>query len=134
MGLPLASTQKGVAGMGFGPLQFSKCPISSVKEILVVCAAQMVRVCSDEVEYIGWKSYGMLLQLVPVGSNWTWPNPLAALAVMDPVSPLDLSLMTAFRPFGVSCSYTLRLLPCPMITPFLLPRWTAALLEAPRVC
>src|SRR5215471_19611652 len=88
MGLPLASSPKGVAGMGFGPLQFSKCPISSVKEMLVVCAAQMVRVCSDEVEYIGWKSYGISLQLVPVGANWTWPNPLAALAVMDPVWPL----------------------------------------------
>src|SRR5215471_6501802 len=56
IGLPLLSTPNGVAGMGFGPLQFSKWPISSVKEMLVPCAAQMVRVCSDEVEYIGWKS------------------------------------------------------------------------------
>src|SRR5215467_12019635 len=102
MGLPLASTPNGVAGMGFGPSQFSKCPISSVKEMLVVCAAQMVRVCSDEVEYIGWKSYGMLLQLVPVGSNSTWPNPLAALAVIDPACLFVRSLMTVCRPCGVS--------------------------------
>ena len=33
-GLPLASSPNGVAGMGFGPLQFSKCPISLVKEML----------------------------------------------------------------------------------------------------
>src|SRR5215469_5596468 len=71
----------------------------------------MVLVCSDEVEYIGWKSYGMLLQLVPVGANWTWPNPLAALAVIDPVWPLVSSLMTAWSPFAVSCRCTCRLSP-----------------------
>ena len=76
-----------------------------------MCAAQMTRVCSDEVEYIGWKLYGMLTQLVPVGSYWTWPNPLAALAVMDPFCPLLMSLMTACSPFGVSRSDTLRLSP-----------------------
>src|SRR5882757_10933864 len=75
IGLPLGSTPNGVAGMGFGPLQFSKCPISDVKEMLVVCAAQMTRVCSDDVEYIGWKLYGMLTQLLPAGSYLTWPNP-----------------------------------------------------------
>src|SRR5215471_7494113 len=53
----------------------------------------------------------MLLQLVPVGSYWTWPNPLAALAVMDPVCPLVRSLMTVCSPFGVSRSDTLRLSP-----------------------
>src|SRR5258708_1944399 len=71
----------------------------------------MTRVCSDEVEYIGWKLYGMLVQLVPVGSYWTWPNPLAALAVMDPVCPLVRSWMTASSPFGVSWRDTLRLSP-----------------------
>src|SRR5258708_2568021 len=130
MGLALGSAAKGVGGRGFGPLQFSKCPVSSVKEILVVCAAQMVRVCSDEVEYIGWKSYGMLLQLVPVGSNWTWPNPLAALAVMDPVSPLHWSLMTACRPFGVSCSDTFRLSPDPMNRSFLRSGVNVAVVES----
>src|SRR5215475_6411703 len=63
----------------------------------------MTRVCSDEVEYIGWKSYGMLTQLVPVGSYLTWPNPLAVLAVMDPLCPLVKSLITACNPFAVSC-------------------------------
>src|SRR5215467_562081 len=71
----------------------------------------MTRVCSDEVEYIGWKSYGRLTQLVPVGSYWTCPNPLAALAVMDPRCPLVRSLMTACSPFGVSRRDTLRLSP-----------------------
>src|SRR5215472_2748385 len=71
----------------------------------------MTRVCSDEVEYIGWKSYGMLTQLVPVGANCTWPNPLAALAVIDPVCPLVRSLMTACKPCGVSRRDTFRLSP-----------------------
>src|SRR5579859_7724050 len=71
----------------------------------------MTRVCSEEVEYIGWKSYGMLTQLVPAGSYLTWPNPLAALAVMDPVWPFVRSWMTARSPFGVSPRETLRLSP-----------------------
>src|SRR5207244_5969954 len=52
-----------------------------------------------------------LTQLVPVGSYWTWPNPLAALAVMDPVWPFVRSWMTARTPFGVSPRETLRLSP-----------------------
>src|SRR5580692_5884003 len=71
----------------------------------------MTRVCSEEVEYIGWKSYGIFTQLVPVGSYWTWPNPLAAHAVMDPDSPLVWSRMTACSPLDVSWSETLRLSP-----------------------
>src|SRR5579859_584293 len=71
----------------------------------------MTRVCSEEVEYIGWKSYGRSVQLVPVGSYWTWPNPLAALAVMDPVSPVVRSWMVARSPCGVSPRDTLRLSP-----------------------
>src|ERR1700730_16390038 len=71
----------------------------------------MTRVCSDEVEYIGWKLYGMLTQLVPVGAYWTWPNPLAALAVIDPAWPLVTSLITARNPLGVSWSDTCRLSP-----------------------
>src|SRR5437899_3125870 len=71
----------------------------------------MTRVCSEEVEYIGWKLYGRLTQLVPVASYWTWPNPLAALAVMDPRCPLVWSLMTACSPFGVSRRDTFRLSP-----------------------
>src|SRR5262249_11208535 len=61
--------------------------------------------------YIGWKLYGRLTQLVPVGSYRTWPNPLAALAVIDPFCPLVWSLMTACTPFGVSFRDTFRLSP-----------------------
>src|SRR5712691_624670 len=71
----------------------------------------MTLVCSEEVEYIGWKLYGCSTQLVPVGSYWTWPNPLAALAVIDPVWPLVRSWITALSPCGVSCRRTVRLSP-----------------------
>ena len=71
----------------------------------------MTRVCSEEVEYIGWKSYGWLTQLVPVGSYLTWPKPLAALAVMDPDWPVVRSLMVASSPFAVSPMDTLILSP-----------------------
>src|SRR5262249_17431433 len=112
MGLPLASTPNGVAGMGFGPSQFSKCPISSENAVLYVCAAQITRVCGEEVEYIGWKSYGVLTQLVlGAGAYWTWPKPLAALAVMDPVWPVVRSWMTARIPWDVSPRDRLRLSP-----------------------
>src|SRR5215472_8987952 len=53
----------------------------------------------------------MLLQLVPVGSYWTWPNPLAALAVIDPCCPVVWSLMTACSPFAVSPKDTFRASP-----------------------
>src|SRR5215470_13386786 len=53
----------------------------------------------------------MLTQLVPVGSYWTCPNPLAALAVMDPRCPVVRSLTTACSPFGVSRMDTFRLSP-----------------------
>src|SRR5215472_5909492 len=53
----------------------------------------------------------MLTELVPVGAYWTWPNPLAALAVIDPFCPVVWSLMTACNPFGVSRSDTFRASP-----------------------
>src|SRR5262252_5529613 len=53
----------------------------------------------------------MLTHLVPVGLYWTWPNPLAALAVMDPLCPVVRSLMTACNPCGVSRMDTARLSP-----------------------
>ena len=57
-----------------------------------------------EVAYIGWKLYGMFLHWVDgLGANFTWPKPLAALAVIDPEVPLVVSLTTALRPLGVSC-------------------------------
>src|SRR2546428_7864602 len=94
--LPAGQLPPGVIALG--PLQDSKCPVSSEKATLYECAAQMTRVCSDDVLYIGWKSYGMLLQLVPVGSYWTWPNPLAALAVIEPNSCVVRSLMVVTSP------------------------------------
>src|SRR5579859_21547 len=48
----------------------------------------------------------MLLQAVPVGSYWTWPNPLAALAVIEPVTWVVRSLMVVTRPLLLSCSVT----------------------------
>src|SRR6516225_4508067 len=71
----------------------------------------MTRVSGEEVEYIGWKSYGRLTQLVPVGSYCTWPKPLSALAVIDPVAPVVRSLMTARSPCRVSPMDTLMLSP-----------------------
>src|SRR6516225_11268604 len=53
----------------------------------------------------------MLTQLVPVGAYWACPNPLAALAVIDPLCPVVWSLMTACNPFGVSRMDTFRLSP-----------------------
>src|SRR6266566_5696966 len=71
----------------------------------------MTRVCSDEVLYIGWKSYGMLLQPVPVGAYCTWPNELAALAVMEPLWWVVRSLTVATRPWRLSWRLTMSLSP-----------------------
>src|SRR5216684_2101180 len=48
----------------------------------------------------------MLLQLVPLGSNCTWPNVFAALVVIEPCAPLLKSLIAIFRPLVVSCIVT----------------------------
>src|SRR5215468_7255416 len=54
----------------------------------------------------------MLVQLVDgFGAYWTSPNPLAALAVIDPDWPLVRSLMTTWKPLDVSCSATVRVSP-----------------------
>src|SRR5690242_17066970 len=53
----------------------------------------------------------MLVQLVPVGASCTWPNPLAALVVIEPVWCVVLSLMTICRPCAVSCRVTISLSP-----------------------
>src|SRR5580700_11306027 len=45
------------------------------------------------------------------GANFTWPKPFAALAVIDPEVPVVVSFTTACRPFGVSCSWMLKLSP-----------------------
>src|SRR6516164_681379 len=71
----------------------------------------MTRVWGEDVEYMGWKLYGIAVQLVPCGSNFTWANPLALLAVMDPLCLVVRSLMTTRNPFEVSRKPTFRLSP-----------------------
>ena len=61
--------------------------------------------------YIGWKAYGIALQLLPVGSYWIWTNPLDGLAVIEPDWWVDRSLISACKPFAVSCMATCRLSP-----------------------
>ena len=39
--------------------QYWKCPISSEAATLYECAAHGTRVCSLDVEYIGWNAYGL---------------------------------------------------------------------------
>src|SRR4051794_11070784 len=80
--------------------------------MLYECAAHGTRVASVDVEYIGWKSYGMFLHSVDgLGANFTWPKPFAALAVMNPDWPEVMSLTTARSPCAVSCSVTVYLSP-----------------------
>src|SRR5438552_12532132 len=86
--------------------QFSKCPISSENATLYPSAAHGTRVCPLDVEYIGWNAYGRLLHVVAVGSNTTWPNWFATLAVMEPVVWLVRSTMSTRNPAAVSCSAT----------------------------
>src|SRR2546421_12544927 len=49
----------------------------------------------------------MLVQLVPVGANFTWPNPLLALEVIEPLWPVVTSLSPILRPCAVSCIVTM---------------------------
>src|SRR5450631_808120 len=42
-----------------------------------------------------------------LGANFTWPNPLAPLAVIEPDWPVVASLTVVCRPCAVSCSETL---------------------------
>src|SRR6266700_6072715 len=71
MGLPWLSSPNGVAGIGVGPRQNWKCPISSASETFSACAAQITRVFSEDVLYIGWKLYGIAVQLVPRSEEHT---------------------------------------------------------------
>src|SRR6476661_5161343 len=68
----------------------------------------MTRVSGEEVEYIGWKAYGIAVHSVPVGANRICAKPLAGLAVIEPDWPLLRSSMTALSPSGVSCIVTAR--------------------------
>src|ERR1700731_3426731 len=65
IGAPLLSNPNWLAGIALGPSQNEKCPISLENPTLYVWAAQITRVRSDDVLYMGWKSYGIALQLVP---------------------------------------------------------------------
>src|ERR1041384_6189926 len=55
---------------------------------------------------MGWKSHGMTLHDVPVGSNWIAPNPLDALAIIEPDWPVVRSSSTAWSPWSVSFRLT----------------------------
>src|SRR5947208_10278097 len=92
-------------------LQYSKCPISSEKATLYECAAHGTRVCSLEVAYIGWKLYGVCEQVTAAGWKLTCAKPLAELAVIEPVAPVDVSLMLVTRPEKESWMSTSRLSP-----------------------
>src|SRR5215471_19690086 len=83
-------------------LQNSKWPVSSEKATFWLCAAQGTRVCSLDVAYIGWKAYGVSLQVVALGWKFTCVNPLAMLAVMEPVFPEFRSTRDTSKPAGVS--------------------------------
>src|SRR6267142_1736331 len=78
--------------------QYSKWPISSENATLYEWAAHGTRVCSLDVEYIGWNAYGVCVQVAAVGSKLTWAKPLATLAVIDPEPPLVTSLRATTRP------------------------------------
>jgi hypothetical protein len=106
VGFPLESSPNGVFGMGVGPLQNWKCPISVSNATFYEPAAHVTLVCVVDVLYIGWKLYGMAVQPDPLGSNFTCANPFAALAVMDPDRPAVRSSIDTFRPLEVSLSPT----------------------------
>ena len=66
------------------------------------CAAHGTRVCSLDVEYIGWNAYGLCEHDAGSGSKLTCANPFATLAVIDPIWPVERSWMTVTRPAEVS--------------------------------
>ena len=116
-----AGTQKLLpsSGSGFGPSkmpgftqlncesslrQFSKCPISSEKATLYVCADHVLpRVLA--VSYSGWNAYGASWHDEDFGVYRMWPNPFATDAVMDPVLPVVRSAMSTRNPATVSCMW-----------------------------
>ena len=64
-----------------------------------------------EVLNSGWKVYGVTVHLLALGSNTTLPNPLALLAVIEPLVCVVWSLITTRIPLAVSNSRTVRLSP-----------------------
>src|SRR5215471_3287369 len=97
---PPASTHRPVVVSTL--LQYSKWPVSSEKSTLYEWAAQGTRVCSLDVEYIGWKAYGAAEQEVALGSKFTCWKPLAMLAVMEPTWCVVRSESTTLKPAAVS--------------------------------
>src|SRR2546430_6591575 len=63
---------------------------------------QGTSVCSLDVEYIGWKSYGADVQVVSVGRKFTCSKPLARPAVIDPDRCVVRSSSVIRRPPRVS--------------------------------
>src|SRR5215469_7637918 len=60
---------------------------------------------------MGWKAKGLTLHALAFGANTTCPKPLAMLAVIEPDVPCVRSLMTTWKPAGVSCRSTTSLSP-----------------------
>src|SRR5215471_13196054 len=76
-----------------------------------MCAALTLRVSGEEVLNSGWKASGVTVHVVALGSNTTLPNPLAVLAVIEPVVPVLWSVTVATWPPGASARCTVRLSP-----------------------
>src|SRR6266496_2412840 len=93
--LPPGRTQRCCA---FALSQYSKCPISSENATLYECAAHGTRVCTPDVEYIGWNAYGASVHVLASGWNSGCANPFATLAVIDPVWPVVSSWTAVTRP------------------------------------
>src|SRR5437588_481960 len=93
IGLPLESTPNGVAGTA-APMHDCQWPISSVNVMLYECAAQITRVCSDEVLYIGWNAYGIALQLFPAGAYLNCAHPLVGSHDPAPAATANVGHLT----------------------------------------
>jgi hypothetical protein len=55
-------------------------------------------VCSLAFEYMGRNAYGVWVQVAAFGSKFTWANPLATLAVIDPERCVLRSRISVTRP------------------------------------
>jgi len=76
---------------------------------LKVCVVHGTRVSSEEVAYIGWKSYGSTSHWVDgFGAKTTCPKPLTALALMEPVSCVVVSSFCRETPLAESVIVTRR--------------------------
>src|ERR1700750_1695496 len=72
---------------------------------------------------MGWNVHGSAWHLCDgAGANSIWAKPLAALAVMEPVWPVDVSLTVVTRPSGESWIATGTWSPC-LITNSVCAAW-----------